>query len=334
MPKRIAHILGKMDNGGVESVVMNYYRLLDTDQVQFDFYVDKNSTIPQKDEILSKGGRIFYLPSYSNVLGYFVTLRNYLKDNKYTIVHSHLSTMSVLPLCVAWSVNVPIRIAHSHSTANLYEFNKSVLKYMLRPFSKLFATDYFACGEIAGRWLFSNHTFDKGQVFIMENIIDYKKFAFNLTSRVTIRDEFNIGVNDFVVGHIGRFCKQKNQLYLLDVFAKIHQKVPNAKLVLVGDGESYIAKVTRKAMKLGVIDSVIFAGVRNDVEKFYSAFDIFLLPSLYEGMPVVSVEAKANGLPMIVSDKVTSEVEQVTVSIKGKNVRVWSDFAIENARKL
>lgn len=332
MPKRIAQILGRMDSGGVESVVMNYYRLLDTNEVQFDFYIDKTSSLPQKEEILSKGGRIFYLPSYSNVFGYYRLLKKYLSQEQYTIVHSHLSTLSALPLCAAWRANVPIRIAHSHSTANMYELKKSLLKYLLRPTAKIFATDYFACGEKAGRWLFSNKTFDKGEVFIMENIIDYKKFAFNNECRSQVREEFDIPRDCLVIGHIGRFCKQKNQLYLLDVFSKIVQTTPAAKLLLVGEGDKYLSEVKLKAKKLHLEQSVIFAGVRSDVEKFYSAFDIFLLPSLYEGMPVVSVEAKANRLPMIVSSNVTSEVDQFSLGIKQKNIDSWANMATSNAR--
>lgn len=333
MPKRIAQILGRMDSGGVEAVVMNYYRMLDKDDVQFDFYVDKNSTLPQKQEILSSGGRIFYLPSYSNILKYCLTLGKYFRENDYMIVHSHLSTMSVFALFVAWVEGVPIRIAHSHSTANWYEFKKSLLKYILRPFSKVFATDYFACGEIAGRWLFSNKTFEQGKVFIMENIIDYNKFSFSTENRVALLKEFNIE-SELVIGHIGRFCEQKNQLYLLDIFQKILENVPTAKLILVGDGDKYKSKVIQKAKELNLLENIIFTGVRNDVERFYSVFDIFLLPSLYEGMPVVAVESMANQLPMIISDKVTSEVDCFSLSIKGSTVQSWCDLAIENARKL
>lgn len=334
MPKRIAQILGRMDSGGIEAVVMNYYNLLDKTQVQFDFFVDENSSLPQKEAILTSGGRIFYLPNYSNIWQYCKVLRKYLKAENYMIVHAHMSTMSLFPLCVAWSVKVPIRIAHSHSTASLYEWKKSMLKYMLRPFAKVFATDYFACGEVAGRWLFSDKTFEKGEVFIMENIIDYKKYAFNLEYRTQILDEFDIANSDLVVGHIGRFCQQKNQLYLLEIFAYILEKEPTAKLVLVGEGEQYLAKVKARAGKLNIANSIIFAGVRFDTHKFYSAFDIFLLPSLYEGMPMVAIEAKANGLPMIVSNNVTNEVEQISLDLNKNSTEFWCNKTIENARKI
>lgn len=320
-----------MDSGGVESVVLNYYNLIDTTQVQFDFFVDEKSKIPQKAQILEKCGRIFLLPSYSNVVKYCVTLARYLKQNNYMIVHSHLSSMSVLPLGVAFCVGVPIRIAHSHSMANIYEFKKSILKLLLRGFSKVFATEYFACGEVAGRWLFSNKTYEQGKVFIMENIIDYKKFAYSQECRTKIFSEFNIN-SELVVGHIGRFCKQKNQLYLLEIFAKILKRVPSAVLILVGEGELEL-KIKEKADKLQITNSIIFAGVRTDPEKFYSSFDIFLLPSLYEGMPVVSVEANANGLPMVTTKGIDSNNYAKTLPIGRKYIDIWADNAINFARK-
>ncbi len=307
-PIRVAQVLGNMNTGGVESIVMNYYRAIDKTKVQFDFFLSKDSAFPQREEIENLGGRFYFLPSYTKIFKYQKTLKKILKENNYKIVHSHLSTMSIFPLFAAFRANVPHRICHNHSTASWAEPKKTLLKYILRPFNKIFSTDYFACGEKAGIWMYKQKCFNNGSVYIMNNAVDTDIFKFNCQYREEIRKEFNINPNEFVIGNVGRLCIRKNQEFLINVFKDILKQKPNAKLLLVGNGELE-KKLRTQVSELNIENSVIFAGVRNDTNKFYSAFDVFCLPSNYEGLPVVVVEAACANLPIIVSQNVSDELK-------------------------
>ncbi len=307
-PIRVAHIIGKWVGGGVESVVMNYYRHIDRTKIQFDFICDNDSTNIPYDEIKSLGGKVILIPPYQKVIRYHKELKKILKEGNYQIVHSHINTLSVFSLCAAKSAGVPIRIAHSHSTTNKKEWKKNILKQALRPFSKLFATDYMCCSELAGRWLFGNKAFNKGEVYILNNAIDLDKFAYNASKRKTKRKEFGIKDDTLVIGHIGRFVEQKNHRFLIDIFNEIHKKNKNSILLLVGQGPLE-AEMKEKVKTLGLTDSVIFAGQRKDANELYQAMDAFVLPSLYEGLPVVGVEAQAAGLLCLLSNDMTKETK-------------------------
>ena len=306
-PLRIAQVLNRMDSGGIESVVMNYYRHIDRNRIQFDFYFAANSTFPQREELERLGAGVFLVPPYNHPFAYHQTLYHAFKKRKYAIVHAHLSTMSVFALFAAWRAGVPVRICHNHTTAHWGEGKKTLLKYILRPFNKLFATDYFACGEKAGRWMYGNRCFNAGRVHVMPNAIDTKKYEFDQDARVRLRNELNIPQNAFVVGHVGRFMYQKNHPFLLQVFKEVLRLRENAFLLLVGEGE--LQETIRQSVReQGLEDKVVFTGARQDVSKLYSAMDVFCLPSFYEGLPVVALEAQANGLPCVFSDRMTEEI--------------------------
>ena len=304
---RIAQVLNRMDSGGIEAVVMNYYRHIDRNRIQFDFYFAANSTFPQREELERLGAGVFLVPPYNHPFAYHQTLYHAFKKRKYAIVHAHLSTMSVFALFAAWRAGVPVRICHNHTTAHWGEGKKTLLKYILRPFNKLFATDYFACGEKAGRWMYGNRCFNAGRVHVMPNAIDTKKYEFDQDARVRLRNELNIPQNAFVVGHVGRFMYQKNHPFLLQVFKEVLRLRENAFLLLVGEGE--LQETIRQSVReQGLEDKVVFTGARQDVSKLYSAMDVFCLPSFYEGLPVVAREAQANGLPCVFSDRMTEEI--------------------------
>ncbi len=304
---RIAQVLNRMDSGGIEAVVMNYYRHIDRNRIQFDFYFAANSTFPQREELERLGAGVFLVPPYNHPFAYHQTLYHAFKKRKYAIVHAHLSTMSVFALFAAWRAGVPVRICHNHTTAHWGEGKKTLLKYILRPFNKLFATDYFACGEKAGRWMYGNRYFNAGRVHVMPNAIDTKKYEFDQDARVRLRNELNIPQNAFVVGHVGRFMYQKNHPFLLQVFKEVLRLRENAFLLLVGEGE--LQETIRQSVReQGLEDKVVFTGARQDVSKLYSAMDVFCLPSFYEGLPVVALEAQANGLPCVFSDRMTEEI--------------------------
>lgn len=314
-PIIVAQIMGKWVGGGVESVIMNYYRHLDHSKVQFDFICDEDSTRIPYDEIKKLGGRVFLVPKYQNLPKYLKVLEKLFKENQYRIVHSNINTLSVFPLYAAKKAGVPIRISHSHSTSNPKEWKRNFIKNILRPFSKRYATDYFACSEVAGRYLFGNKTFNRGEVKIIHNAIDIDKFKFDEVARKKLRKELGIKDSTIVIGHVGRFVQQKNHTFLVDVFKEYHKKNPDSKLLLVGSGPLE-DEIKKKVERLGLKDSVLFLGQRDDINKLYSVMDIFCLPSLYEGLPVVGVESQAAGLPIIFSNWVSHE------AIISKNAKI------------
>ena len=314
-PIIVAQIMGKWVGGGVESVIMNYYRHLDHSKVQFDFICDEDSTRIPYDEIKKLGGRVFLVPKYQNLPKYLKVLEKLFKENQYRIVHSNINTLSVFPLYAAKKAGVPIRISHSHSTSNPKEWKRNFIKNILRPFSKRYATDYFACSEVAGRYLFGNKTFNRGEVKIIHNAIDIDKFKFDEVARKKLRKELGIKDSTIVIGHVGRFVQQKNHTFLVDVFKEYHKKNPDSKLLLVGSGPLE-DEIKKKVERLGLKDSVLFLGQRDDINKLYSVMDIFCLPSLYEGLPVVGVESQAAGLPIIFSNGVSDE------AIISKNAKI------------
>ena len=307
VPVRVAHIMGKMNTGGVESVVMNYYRNIDKEKVQFDFIVDEDSSFVPQKEIEDMGGKVYRVPPYKKPFKRHKALTRLFRDNKYPCVHSHTNALSVFPLLAAKQAGIPFRLAHSHSTAGKGERGRNLLKNLLRPLSRVFPSHYCACSEYAGKWLFGDKAYASGKVSLIKNAIDTSKFAFDPETRRRMRDNLNIS-DMFAVGHIGRFMKQKNHSFLVDIFAHIHEKQPDAVLLLVGEGELE-HEIRKKVDELGINERVRFLGVRNDVNQLLMAFDVFLLPSLYEGLPVVAVEAQACGLKMVVSDVVTKEAK-------------------------
>lgn len=305
---RVAHVIGMAINGGTESLWMNYYRRLDRTKFQFDFLVESESQIINKKEIEELGGHVVIIPSYKNPIKYIKTLTKIFKENHYDIVHSNMNSLSVFTLKAAKNAGIKVRIAHSHSTSNKKEWKKNIMKNMLRPFSKMYATDYFACSELAGRWLFGDKAYNQGKVVIIKNAIDIEKFKFNVDNRESIRTEFNVSNNEVLIGNVGRMMAQKNQAFLIKVFAKYHDSNQNSKLMIVNDGP-LLDELKDLAKNLNIYDSVIFVGPKADLYRYYSAFDLFTLPSIYEGLGIVLVEAQANGLNCVASTNVPSEAD-------------------------
>lgn len=300
---RVAQIMGKWLGGGVEAVVMNYYRNIDRSKIQFDFICDEDSTNIPYDEIKKLGGKVILIPQYQKVFKYHKKLKQVLKEENYKIVHSHINTLSVFSLFAAKCARVPVRIAHSHSTTNKKEWKKNLMKQALRPFSKKYATDYFVCTEHAGRWLFGDRTFERGKVSIINNAIDLDIFKYDEKLRKGKRKKLKIKDDTLVVGHIGRFVAQKNHTFLIDIFNELHKKKKNSILLLIGQGP-LMDEIKEKVEILGISDSVKFLGQRDDVNELYNVMDLFLFPSLYEGLGMVLIEAQANGLPCIASTEV------------------------------
>lgn len=324
---RVGMIVGKWLGGGVESVVMNYYRNIDRNKIQFDFICDADSTDIPYEEIEKMGGRVIIIPPYQKLPKYIKELKRICKENNYKIIHSNMNALSVFPLFAAKCAGVPIRIAHSHSTTNKAEWKKNLLKQALRPFSKVFANTYFACTEHAGRWLFGNKTFDAGKVLVVNNGIDVDSYSFNEKTRKEKREELNLKDTDIVIGHIGRFMKQKNHEFLIDVFNELHKENNNYKLMLIGQGPLQ-DEMKQKVKDLGIEDAVMFLGQKTDANKYYQAMDLFLFPSLYEGLGMVFVEAQSAALPSIASTEVPviAQVSDRAYFIGlDQPIKVWAD---------
>lgn len=305
-PVRVLQIIGIVAGGGVEAVIMNYYEHIDRTKVQFDFIVHNDNKIDITPKVEAMGGRVYKVtPYYKNPVAFMYGIYKVIRNHHYRIVHSNMNTLSAFSLFAAWAAGAPVRILHNHSTSSPGETKRNIMKFMLRPFARLFATHYFACSRLAGEWMYGKKMMDIGKVKIVNNAIDLKKYEFNPRKREKLRKELGL-TDEFVIGHVGRFMFQKNHEFLIDVFAEACKKNPQMVLLLIGDGPLR-SGLEEKVKKLGLTDHVNFLGLRNDVQNLYNVMDIFVLPSHYEGLPVVGVEAQANGLPCLFSTKVTKE---------------------------
>ena len=326
-PIRVLQVVTHMERGGLESMIMNYYRHIDREKVQFDFLVHRQEQASFDDEIESLGGRIYRLPRlvpWSK--NYLSTLNRFFDEHpEYKVIHVHQDCLSSVILKVAAQHNVSVRVAHSHS-ANQDKNLKYPIKLWYKRSIPKYATNLFACGKGAGDWMFGGAPFQ-----IINNAIDVEAYAYNLTKRQEIRRQLNFE-NELTIGHVGRFNQPKNHPFLLDIFATLLKKEPNAVLLLVGGGED-MPKIQTKAQALGIAEHVRFLGIRSDVADLMQAMDIFVFPSLYEGLPVTMVEAQAAGLPCIISDKVPPEciITEGLVDILplSAGTETWSEKLLE-----
>lgn len=334
IPIRVLHILGAVANGGVEAVIMNYYCNIDKNKIQFDFVVHSNADEDYINEVLAMGAKVYKVTPYNkNILKFMHEIYNIIKSNQYQIVHSNMNALSgfaLLPACLA---GAKVRILHNHTTDSKEEKLRSLIKRILRPFAKLFANHYWACSKLAAEWMYGKNAVINAKVTIINNAIDLEKFKFNNEKREILRKELDLE-KCFVIGHVGRFMKQKNHEFLIDIFNEVLKQKENARLLLIGDGKLK-PQIEEKVEKLGIKNAVMFLGNRNDVADLYNAMDVFVLPSLYEGLPVVGIEAQANGLPFICSDKVTEEIiltENIKLlSLKNKP-QTWCEEILKTKR--
>lgn len=283
---------------------MNYFRRIDRDRVTFDFLTHRPWKADYDDEIEELGGRVYHAPRLypQNYPAYHRYMSRFFRNHpEYRIVHSHIDAMSYLPLAAAKRAGIPVRIAHSHNTGIDPD-----LKYPLKMYyrSRLpgVATDYLACSTEAGEFLFGDRPFT-----VIPNAIDSSLFVFNQETRDRVRHQLQLD-NRFVVGSVGRLTYQKNLGFLLDVFKELAGLSPESVLLIIGGGEEE-ANLKKKAATLGISDRVHFLGIRDDVNQLYQAMDVFVMPSRYEGLPVVGVEAQFSGLPCVFSASITKELK-------------------------
>ena len=302
-PIRVLQVVPAMNAGGMETFIMNVYRAIDREKVQFDFLYHYDMPCFYDEEILRLGGRITKLTvrQDNDLPGYLRALKEFFAAHpEYRVIHGHYSGFGMFYNPAAKRSGITVRAGHSHNT----NYEKNLVGTLDRLMSSRFSaglTHRFACGQEAGRALYGSSPFT-----FLPNGVDAAAFAPDPAVRASLRAELGVGEGDLLLGHIGRFCQQKNHGYLIDIFEEIHRRRPDAKLVLLGQGETMDA-ARAQAAPLG--DAVVFAGVRSNTRDYYAAMDAFLLPSLFEGLPVVLVEAQAAGLPCFVSDTVDKTVD-------------------------
>lgn len=305
-PVRVLHAVVNMNRGGAETLIMNLYRNVDRTRLQFDFLTCKPGSFDEEIEAL--GGTIHRLPYITDTghFGYIRALEQFFASHKqYRIVHAHMDKMSGLVLRAAKKNGVPVRIAHSHNTSSEGGFTAKLYKWLVGNVIATSATHLFACSEAAADWMYARRS---TRATILQNGIDCTKFDFNQSIRREVRRELRITDDTFVVGHVGRFAAQKNHSFLLEAYKQFQAAVPNSVLLLAGDGPLR-AEMENKAKALGLAERIRFLGVRSDIERLLQAFDVFVFPSLHEGLPVTIIEAQGAGLPCVLSDRITPEVD-------------------------
>lgn len=334
---RVLHITEMLSAAGIESFIMNMYRNIDRNKVQFDFLGLRNQKEFYDDEVKKLGGRKYYVHSKKNntwmrILDEANQIEKFLKENHYDIVHIHYTTPLRAPyLLAAKKAGVGTRIYHAHSAAIS---GKSKLKMMVYEYYRKkiieWGTDWVGCSRAAAEWIFPQKYVDSDKVKVVYNGIDTKRFKYNVEKRREIRAELGIADN-FLLVHTGRFIDQKNQGFVLDVFKVVKQKNPDAKMVFLGTG-NLLNEIEQKAEMLGIKSDVFFLGVKENVQDYLSAADCYIMPSLYEGLPVAAVEAQCSGLPCVMSANITKEVALTKATCflsLDESVDVWADEVLK-----
>ena len=320
MALRILQIVTTMNRGGLETMLMNYYRHIDRSKVQFDFLVHRPDEGDYEQEILSLGGKIYRVPALNPFSSaYYKALDAFFSEHTYEIVHCHLDCMSAVPLAVAKKHGVKHRFAHVHSKSQDKDY-KYPIKLLFKRLIPFYATELFACGNDAGKWMYSGKSF-----FVLNNAIDAKQYSFNQAMRMNIRQELSLS-NHFTVCHVGRFNYPKNHRFIIDVFYELLNLEPNAQLLLIGAGDG-MASIISKVETLGISSKVQFLGLRSDIPDLLMASDAFLFPSLYEGVSLATMEAQASGLPCFFSDRIPQEcrvTDEVTFIPLEKSPAYWA----------
>lgn len=334
----VLHIGLSYELGGIEQFLINFDRNINKDICKFNYInvFDKARTQNYYKQLEILGGNIYNISDYrKHPLKSFKQIRKIINDNNYKIVHYHMnSACFLIPLIAAKFSNAKVIISHSHNSSSDKGFFKKIIHNINKKFIPLFATDFFACSEKAGKWFFSKKVLCSNKFKIINNAVDIEKFKYNIDIREKIRK--NLGIeNKLVIGHVGRFNKQKNHTFLIDIFHEIHKRNPDSVLILVGDGELKNS-IKEKVDRLNINNEVKFLGIRKDVNELLQAMDIFLLPSLYEGAPVVGIEAQLSGLFCIFSDIITKEIKilrntkYVSLDISANE---WSNIILDEYKK-
>jgi len=323
---KVLHILDKINvNSGVSAVVMNYYRNISSDKIEFDFIVHEQVGEELLSEITLRESRVYCMQPYSlkGIVNYSKEIRNILKETDYTIIHCHVPHEAFFCLREAEAMGIKHRIVHSHNSRGADKLFNRIRNILLTKLGLPYANEYLACSKSAADYAFGTNSIMRKKSINVLNAINVDQFKFDINRRNDLRDEFDINKYT-VIGHVGRFSEQKNHLFLLRVFRQWKREVPESILVLVGTGKLE-GVIKERVREYGLEDSVLFMQNRNDIPRILSMMDIFVLPSMYEGLPVVLIEAQASGLPCVISDSITNEavVGDVTYAKINGGVQEW-----------
>lgn len=331
-PIRILHVIGMMHRGGAETMIMNFYRNIDRARVQFDFVENEGMKADYDEEIRAMGGRIYHCPRYKgkNHPEYVAWWKQFLSEHgsEYRAVHGHIGSTASIYLYLAKKAGL-YTIAHSHNTGRL-DLKGLIYQAYAYP-TRHIADFFFGCSVDAGISRYGRKVCaDPARFTVLNNAIDTDRFEFDPHLRDEMRSR--LGIEDkLVIGHVGRFEAQKNHEFLIRIFSQIHKLRPDAVLLLVGDG-TLRSRIEDQISQAGLSDSVILAGVQQDVSAWYQAMDVFVLPSLFEGLGIVAVEAQTSGLPCVISDTVSREcmVTRNLVSVMSlkANAHTWAEHIL------
>ena len=327
-PIRVLQIVPAMNCGGMENFIMNVYRNIDRQKVQFDFLYHYDMDCFFDKEIEKLGGKTYKLTGRqdNNFPKYFKNLDDFFKEHtEYKVVHGHYSGFGMFYNHYAKKHGVATRAGHSHNAfheSNLTGYADGILSTTF----KYNLTDRFACSEKAGDFLFGKKPFE-----VIKNGIDIKRFAFDEKKRAEARRELEIK-DELVIGHIGRFSQAKNHTFIVDIFNEIVKSKPASILLLAGEGE-LMAGTKKKAEEYGIGEKVKFLGVRRDTDRLLCAMDAFLYPSIFEGLPVSCIEAQTSGVPCFFSDNITSEVQICDKTVffsLDKSPTLWAESLLKS----
>ncbi|MFG6149949.1 glycosyltransferase family 1 protein [Halobacillus sp. B23F22_1] len=331
-PMRVLHVTGGMNRAGTETMLMNIYRNIDRDKIQFDFISYSQDEAHYDKEIQMLGGRVIHLNQTSSVKELYKAIKQF---GPYQAVHAHTLFHCGIANTAALLAGVKVRVAHAHTTDDEHDrLLKKVYIGGMRKVIKRVSTHYLACSKQSGKYLFGRRTIEKPAYSYFPNVIDYFSFIGKPQQKVNeFKMEYGLG-HSFVIGHIGRFIEAKNHSFLLKVMKSVVNKKPSAKLLLVGDGDLR-KQVEEEADELGIKENIKFAGVRNDIATLLHTMDVFVFPSIYEGLGLVLLEAQASGLPCIVSEAIQPEADLglglfSTLSVSD-GAEEWADEIIRKA---
>lgn len=290
---------------GVAAYISTYFQNMEKDNIEMTFLVLNNKDKGRYKEVSENGGKIVELFKEKNLFKYFKKIDRFFKNNNFDIVHCHTPNYGAIILRYAKKYNIKTRILHSHVNKSADKMTHKIRNDIITPVALYYANEYFACSNLAGKFLFK-----KREYKVINNAIDIDKYSFSEEKRSKLRKNMNISDN-FVIGEFGRLCNQKNQLFTLDIFYEILKIRKDSILVLAGNGPLE-DKIRKKIEEMNISDKVLLLGSRNDLDELYNCLDVFLLPSTYEGLGIVLIEAQANGLSCFASDFVVPKEAKVT----------------------
>ncbi len=334
---KILQVLGTLNCGGAETIVVNWLRVLDRSEFHFDFLVYGSEKGYYEEVVESLGAHVIHIPEPSlNYLAFYRNVFKIMQAKKYDAVHVHTLYNGGFALRAAKKCGIKVRISHSHTTQNREtEATNPILQIyerIMKSWILKYSTHYVACGLQAGNFLYGD-TFFSAKGTVLYNGIVPELFHYDPRIRDEQRKTLQIGSDDLVIGHVGRFTKVKNHSFLIDILASLIEIRPNCKLLLIGDGPLR-RKIEEKSKELGVRDKVIFTGVCSNIVPYLHTMDVVVFPSLFEGIPMALIEAQSNGLPCLISDTISNEIKILKSSeliSLNKGAQYWRDTLLRLA---